>query len=755
MAFNLDHTASGDITLAGSHYAFTGVFNVPLVQCATNEVVFLVENSPISAISGLQDELDLKQDSTGLFSASSFNCGNSCNEIPVIGVGDVLSEQIFPKLASTTMFVKTNTGQLISISDAGKGDFATVTSPSGRTYVLCDADYTNINNWILLQDPGNCINSVNTLTGNVTLNACNVLVDSTGLAVASGSALDFYLQDLYTGKFDAEALSTGYYQIYGVGNFEDIICCYVTSANTTSCLSCFLTTGGLHDTLVDYSNDTCLTGSTGLLIDYVLKSATGNVAYGKNTGISQCDILTVEADGYISKDVLPTLALVTTWNITGTGDLVALSTSCKGDIAVDSTHLKNYILTETGASAYSDINNWAELVGNIGTVHYIDGQGADAYGNVCIDASHIPYFGSGTGFHTYHIDKQIENTVSGLSSIMQTYQDCTCFTGLVDSDYVPTSLFNNILDTKSVTGHQHVSGDVEDLSSCLDSIHAFKQGDLINLQESFSAKLDPNSANTQYATLMLGAEAKATVNSEIVIGAGKFVEIGDAQASEVVFYGSTSNATWTALANYDSQNIPVEANSAVLVNADVVGMGTTDRSIYASFRLEGLLVKEDGSVSLADEFEKTVITRSSGVYDARMKVSTDSFNIEVKGDSSNSVRWVANINSVKVKGEPVSGNGPGVYFYADEGNDWYSVSNWWIDGGHTVAASALPTSSSNVEMLTAAYVDLDCESWVKPASIDTTAVSDTAGICFYSNSAAAFDGTVYGNASFYGNATLN
>jgi hypothetical protein len=54
----------------------------------------------------------------------------------------------------------------------------------------------------------------------------------------------------------------------------------------------------------------------------------------------------------------------------------------------------------------------------------------------------------------------------------------------------------------------------------------------------------------------------------------------------------------------------------------------------------------------------------------------------------------------------------------------------------------------------AAVVDLDNANWIQPSSIDTTSVSDSKGICFTSASNAVFSGTVYGNASFGGNASF-
>ena len=755
MAFNLDHTASGDLTLVGSHIGFTGIFNVPPVFNTSEDAVFLIQNSPISAISGLENELSLKENTGNIKSASSFDCGNSAGQIPIIESTNYLNENIFPKITQTTMFVATNSGNLISLNNAVKGDMATITSPSGCTFVLCSSEYNNINHWIPLRHPGNCINTVNNLTGNVVLDSNNVLLD-VSTEFVTGSNLSYYLQNLNTGKIVLSSLEQDYMEIFGENNFEDTISCYAEKTCVTSSLSVILTTGDLQNCTNNYATTCCFNDE--LVTGYVLKTQTGNVSYLKDVGTQTGNIVEVENTSFISHSVLPTIALSTAYSISSSGDLTGLSNASIGDIAVDSVNLKNYILADSGNNAYSNIDNWKQFTNNIGTVRYVNGQAADAQRNVLIDSSHVQFSGEASG---YTISCKIKDSDDLTNYLQSTLQDCTQFTGDVCTNYVLNNTFNTILTTKSTTGHQHVINDVDELGGCLDSIHAFKKGDLINLDPSDSYKLHPDSANTQFAALMLGVESKASVFGEIVIGAGKFTEVGDAQVSEIIFKGSTSVDSWQSLSNEDSSNIPMESNSAVLVYADVVGKGVSNTGIYASFRLEGALAKENSNVSTIEDFEKTVVSRSSGVYDARITTSANSFNVQVLGHDGENMHWVSKINLVKVKGEQFSGNAPetgsyltGTYFYAGTGNSWYDLNNWWTNASHTIAANTLPSGTTDVEMLSLAYVDLD-NGFVTPNSIDTTAVSGDLGICLYSNQGASFNGTIYGNATLFGSAILN
>ena len=93
-------------------------------------------------------------------------------------------------------------------------------------------------------------------------------------------------------------------------------------------------------------------------------------------------------------------------------------------------------------------------------------------------------------------------------------------------------------------------------------------------------------------------------------------------------------------------------------------------------------------------------------------------------------------------------------YFAGINNQWYSLSNnWFSNSSLTTQATSLPSGDTNVIMLgsTGALVDLSNPLWKQPASINTTAVTDSYGICFASG---IFSGIVYGNISFFYGATL-
>jgi len=104
-------------------------------------------------------------------------------------------------------------------------------------------------------------------------------------------------------------------------------------------------------------------------------------------------------------------------------------------------------------------------------------------------------------------------------------------------------------------------------------------------------------------------------------------------------------------------------------------------------------------------------------------------------------------------GTPPTPSGAGKYFYSTSSTDWSSLSNWFTNVQHTIQASTLPTSATDVVVLgnVAPVVDLDAVYWIQPNSIN----SGTAGIVFGSASYGNVSCNIVGNATFNGTSTYN
>jgi hypothetical protein len=95
----------------------------------------------------------------------------------------------------------------------------------------------------------------------------------------------------------------------------------------------------------------------------------------------------------------------------------------------------------------------------------------------------------------------------------------------------------------------------------------------------------------------------------------------------------------------------------------------------------------------------------------------------------------------------------GKYWYSPQSTSWYTLSNWYGDINHTVAATNLPDSSTNVIILSSVgpFINLDSPYWVQPNTINT----GTTTITFSSQNAVNVTCSITGTAFFQGNATYN
>lgn len=742
MAFNFDHTASGDMTFVGDHSAFIGEFIFPKPANMAQEGILMVGGGifGIDAISGLQACLDSKVPTGEFKSAGCKNAENSACSIPLLvsdGMGGgLLAVSTIPASIQNTIFVSPDVNGLTNLTSANKGDFATVTSTSS-TYVLTGSSFGSIENWLELQNADLSILSVNNYTG-------SVQIDGSDIALTCGQyngctvdqALDCHyvclvdyandLQPHYTGYNDFDApLGT-------MGNYMK------TCDFTTNCLDVeFLTTGFVNDCLSCFETTSSLTGAAATYVPY---SEVDETAY-LNTGLASGNVIVVGDGNVIDKSLIPSYNYNDTFEISSSGDLAQLLIDEEihpGDFAINTVEPATYI--------YTSGDGWVKFADDQGAIYFINGHSADGFSSVTLDASDIHYCQS----ENTHLNECITAIVTGIDAIESDYESCIHFTGEREH-YTLTSVFDNIAATKSVTGHGHAMSDISGLNECVGPMGAFVQGDLINLETSYSLMLDPNSATTVSGALVLGQNGKAeNQHFSVVNSAGCFAENGDAQTVKFVGKGNFTSNSFNDIAL-----IPVSEFTTTFVSAQVIGRSSDD-SESAAYSIEGLFARESGNLNkIGCESIATFATTDTG-YGVEFITTNDyDVHLRVKGSASTEMHWVANVNYLKLTDSSNGGGGGGVgAYFSGANNAWYTLSNnWFVNSSLTNQATSLPSGDTSVVMLgvTGALVDLSDPAWVQPASIDTTAVTDNKGICFVSGS---FSGTIYGNATFLNGASF-
>jgi len=156
-----------------------------------------------------------------------------------------------------------------------------------------------------------------------------------------------------------------------------------------------------------------------------------------------------------------------------------------------------------------------------------------------------------------------------------------------------------------------------------------------------------------------GAESMALGNSSVAAEQGKlaracghFGAAGDAQGGQFILRADTTDATATVLTanNYtvSSTNQIVAASDTCITFDGTITAMQNGAQAYASWKIEGLLVNDGGTTTLANS-ATTVIQNLSGWG---MALSADNTNnalaITCTGEASHNIRWVANIRTTEV-----------------------------------------------------------------------------------------------------------
>jgi hypothetical protein len=141
---------------------------------------------------------------------------------------------------------------------------------------------------------------------------------------------------------------------------------------------------------------------------------------------------------------------------------------------------------------------------------------------------------------------------------------------------------------------------------------------------------------------------------EVAFSNGKFSEDGDSQYSFVIGRVATTNSSATKiLINGQDSIINLDLKNHILFTANIVGAGNGK---YASFELKGMIKRSNiesvsfDSVDFTNSVSKVIFARTNSSYDVNAIASKidGSLKIEVVGDASSQMRWLAKIDLLKI-----------------------------------------------------------------------------------------------------------
>jgi hypothetical protein len=367
----------------------------------------------------------------------------------------------------------------------------------------------------------------------------------------------------------------------------------------------------------------------------------GNV-HDQNTGILAGNIVVVEQFQDNSITINPSLisnyAIKDTFTINNTGQLITLSNSDIGDVAIDIINNNNYILCSSGIEAYLNINNWIPFTGLGEGVLYVNGHAPDGLGNVDIDSNEIYYCKQ----NLITISDKISETNVTTTGILQNYQKCNLFLNETGK-YALTSTFENIASGKICENHNHEISGVVNLSGRLEILKFLNTGNLVDSQRSYSYFLGDQNFTYSCNSLILGQYGLSCYNSEIVYTPSHLntVDTGNFQSSIILGSGCTNSDDCISL-----KQINMNQYNYHFVVANIVGR-SDDCQICAAYDLYGALARQDGSIF---KIQNTACEVKGEELNIDFNsISTNLYSLDLTGYLNKSMKWFSKINVISIQ----------------------------------------------------------------------------------------------------------
>ena len=168
-----------------------------------------------------------------------------------------------------------------------------------------------------------------------------------------------------------------------------------------------------------------------------------------------------------------------------------------------------------------------------------------------------------------------------------------------------------------------------------------------------------SAAGTGYGTqasgvssIALGDGTKTTQKGQISYASHRFASRGDGQGSLFTLYADTTDATATVLTTDNgtaggANQIVAASDTCITFDGTITAMQNGAQA-YASWRIEGLLVNDGGTTTLANSATTVIDNQSSWVMALSADDTNNALAITCTGEASHNIRWVANIRTTQV-----------------------------------------------------------------------------------------------------------
>ena len=160
-----------------------------------------------------------------------------------------------------------------------------------------------------------------------------------------------------------------------------------------------------------------------------------------------------------------------------------------------------------------------------------------------------------------------------------------------------------------------------------------------------------NTASKDYSVAM-GYQSVANKIGQKAFASGRFAANGDAQGSQFILRADTTDATATVLTTNNStaaadNQIVAASDTCITFDGTIVAMQNGAQA-FASFKIEGLLVNDGGTTTLANSATTIIDNQSSWGLALSADNTNNALAITVTGEALHNIRWVANIRTSEV-----------------------------------------------------------------------------------------------------------
>ena len=162
---------------------------------------------------------------------------------------------------------------------------------------------------------------------------------------------------------------------------------------------------------------------------------------------------------------------------------------------------------------------------------------------------------------------------------------------------------------------------------------------------------DDAKATQKFATA-IGSSSSAAIIGKYAYAGGRFAATGDSQGGQFILRADTTDATATVLTTNNSaaaatNQIVAASDTCITFDGTIVAMQNGAQA-FASFRIEGLLVNDGGTTTLANSATTVIDNQSSWTVAMSADNTNNALAITVTGEASHNIRWVANIRTSEV-----------------------------------------------------------------------------------------------------------